>query len=115
MGSAKCLTDQALGAITVYRARRDFLARNSTQSRTLHQINQRARDKIPAGYAYTRLQHRLEFGWPTQHADLVGTPRNQTASRARPLALRALITARPALVFIRALKPWARARRVLEG
>lgn len=39
----------------------------------------------------------------------------QTASRLRPLARRALITARPPRVFIRTKKPWVRARRVLEG
>jgi hypothetical protein len=39
----------------------------------------------------------------------------QTASRALPFALRALITARPALVFMRTRKPWVRLRRVFEG
>ena len=39
----------------------------------------------------------------------------QTAKRLRPLARRALITARPPRVFMRTKKPWVRARRVLEG
>jgi len=39
----------------------------------------------------------------------------QTASRLRPLARRALMTARPPLVFMRTKKPWVRARRVFEG
>jgi len=41
--------------------------------------------------------------------------RLQTAKRARPLARRALITARPPRVFMRSRKPCVRARRVLEG
>jgi len=39
----------------------------------------------------------------------------QTARRLRPLARRALITARPPRVFMRTRKPWVRARRVFEG
>ena len=44
-----------------------------------------------------------------------GARRLQTAKRVRPLARRALITARPPRVFIRSRKPCVRARRVLEG
>jgi len=40
---------------------------------------------------------------------------NYTLSFARPLARRALITARPPLVFIRARKPWVRLRLTTEG
>lgn len=40
---------------------------------------------------------------------------NQTARRLRPLARRALITARPPRVFMRTRKPWVRLRRVTEG
>lgn len=39
----------------------------------------------------------------------------QTANFARPLARRALITARPLLVFILTRNPWVRLRRVTEG
>lgn len=39
----------------------------------------------------------------------------QTARRLRPLARRALMTARPPRVFMRTRKPWVRARRVFEG
>jgi len=39
----------------------------------------------------------------------------QTARRARPLARRALITARPPRVFMRSRKPCVRARRVFDG
>ena len=47
------------------------------------------------------------------HAD--GCAGAQTARRLRPLARRALMTARPPRVFMRTRKPWVRARRVLEG
>jgi len=39
----------------------------------------------------------------------------QTARRLRPLARRALITARPPRVRMRARKPWVRARLTLDG
>ena len=41
--------------------------------------------------------------------------RLQTDRRARPLARRALMTARPPRVFMRSRKPCVRARRVLDG
>lgn len=52
--------------------------------------------------------------WPgpfnrANHADAY------TARRLRPLARRALITARPPRVFMRTKKPWVRLRRVTEG
>jgi hypothetical protein len=40
---------------------------------------------------------------------------DQTARRLRPLARRALMTARPPRVRMRAKKPWVRARLTLEG
>jgi len=39
----------------------------------------------------------------------------QTARRLRPLARRALMTARPPRVRMRARKPWVRARLTLDG
>ena len=39
----------------------------------------------------------------------------QTARRLRPLARRALMTARPPRDFIRTRNPWVRARRTLEA
>lgn len=41
--------------------------------------------------------------------------RIQALKRARPLARRALITARPARVLMRCLKPWVRLRLILLG
>jgi|GEM_PF-6103731 len=41
--------------------------------------------------------------------------KDQTAKRLRPLARRALMIWRPALVFMRARKPWVRLRRTVEG
>ncbi len=40
---------------------------------------------------------------------------SQTANLARPFARRALITARPLLLFILTLNPWVRLRRVTDG
>jgi len=40
---------------------------------------------------------------------------SQTATRLRPLARRALMTARPAAVFMRDRKPCVFLRRVVEG
>ena len=52
---------------------------------------------------------------PHRPARSGGAPGPQAASRLRPLARRALMTARPPRVFIRTKKPWVRALRVLDG
>jgi hypothetical protein len=63
-------------------------------------------------------------GEPSREARRAAQPRRarqsgandvHTARRARPLARRALITARPPRDFIRTRKPWVRLRRVLDG
>ena len=56
---------------------------------------------------------RMWSGSPCLHAN--GTFCHYTARRWRPLALRRLITAWPALVFILCLKPWVRWRFKLLG
>src|SRR5690606_32894978 len=63
---------------------------------------------------------RRKSGWHGDRSGAVpagGGPRkeNQTARRLRPLARRALRTARPARVFMRTRNPWVRLRRVTEG
>ena len=62
-------------------------------------------------------QHGLELLPGPQPLDhrRASTDRAQTARRLRPLARRALMTARPPRVFMRTRKPWVRARRILEG
>ena len=52
---------------------------------------------------------------PVIWSQAIGCTTVQTARRLRPLARRALITARPPRVFMRIRKPWVRARRILEG
>jgi hypothetical protein len=59
--------------------------------------------------------HELRSTTQPRFARQPEAPRLQTAKRARPLARRALITARPPRVFIRSRNPCVRARRVLEG
>jgi len=58
---------------------------------------------------------KLRFAAQPRFARQPGARCLQTAKRARPLARRALITARPPRVFMRSRKPCVRARRVLEG
>ena len=106
---------------------------------TLHQRTcNRARGSMPADYdsqtglfarrvasaqndkkftLSSRREGTSELGFATQRrlARQPETRRLQTAKRVRPLARRALITARPPRVFIRSRKPCVRARRVLEG
>lgn len=60
-------------------------------------------DRLKAG-------HGPSAPWPPPCRD-----RTQTARRARPLRRRAFRTARPALVAMRARKPWVRLRRTTEG
>ena len=48
-------------------------------------------------------------------AELPALRELQVAKRLRPLARRALSTARPPRLLIRTKKPWVRARRVLDA
>ena len=50
-----------------------------------------------------------------RQARQLGTRLCHTARRARPLARRALMTARPPRLFMRTRKPWVRLRRVFDG
>ena len=91
-------------------------------------VGPRAQHEITARKAGAGVQYRLEVGalgndertarytpvFP-RDAGVCGPASDQTASRARPFARRALMTARPAFVFMRTLNPWVRLRRVLEG
>ena len=53
--------------------------------------------------------------FPTERQGAVASRCRQTANLARPFARRALITARPLLVFILTLNPWVRLRLVTDG
>ena len=66
--------------------------------------------EIGAGAAPAMGEDRREFFRVTESLRLVqGSPREiQTANRARPLARRARITARPLLVRMRTKNPWVR-------
>jgi hypothetical protein len=80
------------------------LPERSTASKSARRVSVRARARTrcaPAGMQAFGVSGRAAFA--------------QTASRALPFALRALITARPALVFMRTRKPCVRLRRVFDG
>jgi len=70
--------------------------------------------KLPLSLCRKRTRE-LRFPAQPRFAGQPVARRLQTAKRARPLARRALITARPPRVFMRSRKPCVRARRVLEG
>ncbi|MEN3352357.1 MAG: hypothetical protein V7640_515 [Betaproteobacteria bacterium] len=112
----ECFPYEPLASIAVDCSRCSFAACDDSQSRLLCSIGACAHDEVRARYAQPGSQNSFEFAGLAQHAGPCKDPRlRQTASRARPLALRALITARPALVFMRTRNPCVRLRRVLEG
>ena len=120
-------TDQAFSAISVDRPRCGLPACDDAQTRMSFSIADTAEDEVRARGSISGPQHAFEIAalakhlrgaWNSVLRRLVAPPlraADQTASRALPFALRALITARPALVFMRTRKPCVRLRRVLEG
>jgi hypothetical protein len=74
--------------------------------------------EVQAGDPAARSQLGLEIVGPLEARDHGANDEArapQTARRLRPLARRALITARPPRLFMRTRKPWVRARRTLEA
>ena len=97
---------QALGPVPIDRPRRRPAAGDEAEARYCELVRERSRDEITSGNAYSGAQYRFEPVGLAEHARPAdGRAADQTASRARPLALRALMIARPALVFMRARKP----------
>jgi hypothetical protein len=114
--SPERFADQSFPTIAVDCTRRGFAACDHPEARTRERIGARSHDEVVANDFYSVAQHRLELAALAQHVGPSGDPSLiQTARRARPLARRALSTARPALVFMRTRKPCVRLRRVLEG
>lgn len=112
----------ALDPVPLHSVARQSLRDHQTQMPYgLHGLQPVDREE-PAAAPSALLEHLLET---TGSAEPVDSPeslrflenggKTQTARRTRPLARRALITARPALVFMRARKPWVRLRLVTEG
>jgi hypothetical protein len=119
---AEHLADEAFAAIAIDRACCRFPAGNDAKTRVCERIGVRSYDEVPARQAGPGAQERFKVrplaknaGMPPGASLPDGRAADHTASRARPFALRALITARPALVFMRARKPCVRLRRVFDG
>lgn len=113
---------QALDPVALHTVSGQTLCHDQTEMPHRFRGLQPVDRKIPAATSPALLEHLLEA---TGSAEPVDSPeslrflenggKTQTARRTRPLARRALITARPALVFMRARKPWVRLRLVTEG
>lgn len=115
------LAHEPFAAITIHGPGGGFLAGDDAESRMRFRVRNSPHDEIPASNATARAQYVLEleplakYGGCSPACPLWVLLCRQTASRARPFARRALMTARPALVFMRTRKPWVRLRRVFEG
>jgi hypothetical protein len=124
---AEHFTYQAFSAVPVDCPRRALPACDDAETGMSFSIADAAQDEVLAGASMPGPQHPFEIAALAQHLRGACYPplasfiaralraSRQTASRALPFALRALMTARPALVFIRTRKPCVRLRRVLEG
>jgi hypothetical protein len=120
--TVKDLSHQPLTAVAVHGSRGRFPAGDDAEPCICPRIRKGPHDKVPAYCPAAVAQQVLELEALTKNGERSPAcrlpeirPCRQTASRARPFARRALMTARPALVFIRTRKPWVRLRRVFEG
>ena len=115
---AKCLAYHPLDAVTVNRPRRSLPADDDADARPgqgvpLHEHTEVAANcRRPARQGRRILLAPQQAFRPRQRS---GTRRVQALSRARPLARRARMTARPPRVRIRTRNPWVRLRRVFDG
>ncbi len=94
-------------------------AEEDGQRQRMQRKVRRSRNRCPGQHglklrsALQPLHRQTGVDHPARHDAEAAT--TQTARRLRPLARRALMTARPPRVFMRTKKPWVRARRILEG
>src|SRR5690348_7795987 len=116
---AKRLTDNALDEVAGHGVLDDALACNDSQAGERRLIAYRVYGKPAASCSRFGGQKCLELRWPGQARAWSEREalqdRSYTASRLRPFARRLLMTFRPPNVFMRARKPWVRARRTFEG
>ncbi len=120
---AKTFSHQAFYPVALYRIASIFDRHRHSQPGMLHGVgNSQDGDKTISRLDFTLPEYPLKPGCSKQamRARILRcccSQRSsiQTASRARPFARRALITMRPFLVRIRALKPWVRLRFKLLG
>jgi hypothetical protein len=112
LGAAEYFAREPLAPVAVDGSRRRFPARDDAKPRMVCGVRNGSHDKVAARNAAAVAQYVLEFGALAKDSGCAPArglsercSRRQTASRARPFARRALMTARPALVFIRTRKP----------
>lgn len=115
-------THTPLDTIAIDRARQQTLADHKSQPGMSERVGMRHDQEGIATRALIVCEHPLEFSRcpearVTKNQCFPGRSDrvDQTARRARPFARRALMTARPALVFMRARNPWVRLRRTVDG
>ena len=111
------LPGHPLQPIALMRLANGATADNHSQPRPLRRIADSENAQLAAVHAdLWRAQHPAELPRAVQAATLGETVGPDYAdSRLRPLARRALITLRPALVAMRARNPWVRLRLRLLG
>lgn len=112
---AECFTPETSDAISFDRPSHQTLRNDQREPRITEGIDDAVKRKALRSQGAARLE-RCGYGSGAQPpvAPQTGGAR-QTASRARPFARRARITARPPRVRILTRKPWARLRRRREG
>jgi len=120
MSQAKNFSNQPLDMVTSYVGTGCAARYDDSQARTASTVRHAMDSKVDTLPATSRLERSFErcgVRKPCRLGKLRPAPavRLQTASRARPLARRALMTARPLRVFMRTRKPWVRLRRVTDG
>ena len=132
--AAERFANEAFRSIAIDCTRRDLAGGNDAKPRMRTLVHEGPQHEVTTGEAIAGPQHRFELGRPPHRACRArcaraliapafmpacrmsgGAAFAQTASRALPFALRALMTARPAFVFMRTRKPCVRLRRVFDG
>ena len=125
---AERFADEPLAAVAVHCPRCSLSSCDDAKPCVSGAVRPGAKNKITACYASAGAENRLKVAaspkndttpWNTLFipfdASTIDFALTQTASRARPFARRALMTARPAFVFMRTRNPCVRLRRVLDG
>jgi len=112
---AKQLPQHALHAVAIDRAGEDALGDDEAEPRDAECVDSgedteaRTLERSPAG------EQRGDVGGAEPQPSTVSAADSQTLNRARPLARRARITARPPRVRMRTRNPWVRFLRRTEG
>lgn len=112
---AKQLPQHALHPVAIDRAGKDALGDDEAKPRDAERVDSgedteaRTLERSPAG------EQRGDVGGSEPQPSTISPADSQTLNRARPLARRARITARPPRVRMRTRNPWVRFLRRTEG